>query len=133
MSGQLLHRPGPDPSTLTIGILCFVLAAIASLYSPVSVWLLARGEARKQKKVNVWISDTGIGFGKQPEHYSELAFNELTVLPAEDMLVLMPGKNSLVALPKCAVDEECWAFLQQKLTISYTKRQLREQQEGTNQ
>ena len=125
--------PARTTSTLTIGILCFVLAAIASLYSPVSVWLLARGEARKQKIVNVWISDTGIGFGKQPEHYSELAFNELTVLPAEDMLVLMPGKNSLVALPKCAVDEECWAFLQQKLTISYTKRQLREQQKGTNQ
>lgn len=124
--------PARTTSTLTIGVLCFALAAIASLYSPISVWLLARKEASKQKKVNVWISDTGIGFGKQPENYSELAFDELTVLSAEDMLVLIPGQNSLVALPKAAVDGECWAFLQQKLPISYTKRQLREQQKGTD-
>ncbi len=124
--------PARTASTLTIGILCFVMAAIASLYSPISVWLLARGEASKQKTVHLWVSDTGIGFGNQPDHYRELTFQDFTVLPAEDMLVLLAGANSLIPLPKRAFNEECWAFLQQTLPISYTKRQLREQQKGTD-
>ncbi|MBQ3134018.1 MAG: hypothetical protein IJC17_07115 [Clostridia bacterium] len=103
-------------STLVIGVLCLILAAAAVLYSPLSVRRIAKNEAKQQKKINLWIAESGLGFGKKLEHYHEAAYEDVAAWQQDDLLVLFPAKNNLIAVPKAAVDEDCWAFLCEKLT-----------------
>ena len=102
-------------SVLAIGLLCFVLAAAAVLYSPLSVRKLAAAEAEKQKKINLWVGENGLGFGKKAEHYREVAYGDVAAVTDGDLLLLFPTKNNLVALPRVAVDAACWEFLCDRL------------------
>ena len=106
----------PDETVELLGLLCFVLAAAAVLYSPLSVRKIARNEAEKQKKINLWAGENGVGFGKKLEHYREVAYEDVAAFTDGEMLLLFPSKQNLIALPKTAVNDECWEFLCERLS-----------------
>lgn len=114
-------------SVLVIGLLCFVLAAAAALYSPLSVQKIAAAEAEKQKKINLWVGENGLGFGKKAEHYREIAYEDVAAFTNGELLLLFPSKNNLVALPRAAVDAACWEFLSERLAPRVLGKQEKNQ------